>query len=113
MLRDIIDGIVVAQPDLEICEYRGTQGELDEALEETHADVVIVGDVADSRWERWSPLIYRWPRLKVLALEQHGRRAALYELRPHREELGELSPPELVAAIREAVREVPEADRGG
>jgi hypothetical protein len=31
-----------------------------------------------------------------------GRRTVLYELRPHRTELGELSPQELVAAVRAA-----------
>ena len=36
-------------------------------------------------------MLYRFPRARVLALSGDARRAFLYELRPHRTPLGELS----------------------
>jgi DNA-binding NarL/FixJ family response regulator len=42
------------------------------------------------------------PRLKLLTVIDDGRDAALYELRPQKVELGELSPERLVSIIREA-----------
>ena len=47
------------------------------------------------------------PRVRVVAVEESGRRASLYELRPTCTVLHELSGDELVASIRRAVQPMP------
>lgn len=49
-------------------------------------------------------LLYAGRRPKVLAVSSDGRRAFLYELRPHRRPLGELSPAGLIAVIRQSAQ---------
>ena len=79
-------------------------GQLPDAVAERQADVLVIG-VDDPRLaERLLP---RRPRLKVFAVADQGRACALYELRPHRIEFGEVSPDELVEAIRAAVERWP------
>jgi hypothetical protein len=54
--------------------------------------------------EPYRRLLDDHPRLKVLALEGDGRSGSIWELRPHRIPLGELSPRRLVQAINEVHR---------
>jgi DNA-binding NarL/FixJ family response regulator len=71
----------------------------------THSrvDAVIVGSEADDAARQASALLDRWPKAQVVVVTAAGRDAALYELRPHRTQLGTLSPVEAVTAIRDAV----------
>lgn len=46
-------------------------------------------------------LLYDRPRLRVLSLEDRGRRASLIALSPERTDLGELSPGRLVDLVRD------------
>ena len=45
------------------------------------------------------------PRISVLVIAASGRTAAMYELRPHRMPLGEVTPAGLIAAIRRSAHE--------
>jgi hypothetical protein len=49
-------------------------------------------------------LLYRHPRLKIVALEHDGKQAFLHELRPVRTPLGELSPDRLAEVVESAGR---------
>ncbi len=60
-------------------------------------DVIITGR-DDPQWA--SRLMLRHAETRVLALTGGGREGLLYELRPHRIALGEVSPRQLVAEIR-------------
>jgi hypothetical protein len=64
-------------------------------------DVAIVGG-ADA--DRARELLDRFPRMKVLAVDEDGRNAVFYELRPYQVELGEISPEALLAAVRTVER---------
>jgi len=64
-------------------------------------DVAIVGG-ADADQARG--LLDRFPRMKVLAVDEDGRNAVFYELRPYQVELGEISPEALLAAVRTVER---------
>jgi len=78
--------------------------ELPAVVARVGADIVIVSDEENTDSERWVSLLYNAPRLKVLVLEGAGQTAMLYELRPHRTPLGEVSKAGLVDAIRAAAR---------
>lgn len=103
MLREIIADAVVREPDMSLAGHVADGDDLLATIDETDADVVIVGAEGFPAREVRRLLGVR-PTLKVLLVTGDGREAALYELRPHEEPLGELSPRTLVAAIRTAVQ---------
>lgn len=78
---------------------------LAEATRSSRAHVVLwrIDQSDPSESHRVGRLLDEHPRLKVLVLEDDGRRGFLWEMRPQRSPLGELSPSLLVDAIRRAV----------
>ncbi len=103
MLADIVQRVLSSQADLEVVGVvdRGT---LEGAVDRKEPEVVIVGLQADEGPRRYDAVLCARPRLKLLALSGDGREGVLYELRPHAEPLGEISPQRLIDAIRLAVR---------
>jgi DNA-binding NarL/FixJ family response regulator len=100
MLRDIIAGVVVAEPDLELVGEVERPETLPLRARRTRPDLVIAGAtpaVASLTRE----LLDDHPRLRIIEVEAEGRRGSLYELAPRRRKLGELSPESLVAVARE------------
>ena len=99
LLGDIIGQAVAAQPELEVV------AELDSPPPETElpdidADIVVWNNADEESIARWlAGLSQRQPR--VLATLVDGHEAALWELTPHRSELGALSPQTLVETIRD------------
>ena len=63
----------------------------------TAADEALVGPVEQVLWQ--------WPTSRVLLIRLDGHDAVLYELRVTGERLGDVSPRELIDAIRTAVRQ--------
>lgn len=70
-------------------------------------DVIILSLHGGDDGEGWRWLA-RYPAARVIALTGDGDDAAVYEMRPHRIALGELSP----RTLREAVRPSPAARVG-
>lgn len=97
MLRDIVAGILLEQPDMEV--VGGTEAL--ESLRDVDADVVVIGHDDPALAAR---LVTGRPCLKVLAVTADGRESCRYELRPERAPLGEISPQRLVDEIRDWVR---------
>jgi len=99
LLGDIIGQAVAAQPELDVV------AELDSPPPETElpdidADIVVWNNADEDSIARWlAGLSQRQPR--VLATLVDGHEAALWELTPHRSELGALSPQTLVETIRD------------
>jgi DNA-binding NarL/FixJ family response regulator len=98
VLRDIVVAALVDEPDLEIVGGQG--GTLGQTVASSQADFVIAG--ADYDFAEVARVLDERPRLRVLAVAGHGREAFLYELRPTRTPLGEVSPRAIVEAIRSA-----------
>jgi DNA-binding NarL/FixJ family response regulator len=97
LLRDVVRNAIAGEPDLDVVSERSV-AELGEAVEEDAPDFVIVGtDVASANVRA----VVR-PRGGVRALELHsdGKESVLYELRPHRVSLGEISSDTLLRTIR-------------
>jgi hypothetical protein len=74
-----------------------------EALE--MPDVLIVGLNGGVLPAFCAPLLYGNPQMKVLAVSATGHDSALFELRPHRVALGNVTPDGLLAAIRGTFKE--------
>lgn len=64
------------------------------------ADVVVVSRDDPENDPDTVNMLFRFPRCRILSLGADARRAFLYELRPHRSSLGELSRESLLAAVR-------------
>lgn len=79
------------------------EGVLVQQVEETEPEVVVIGaDHPDVLAKRCPALLENRAMTKLLAVADDGGETFLYELRPARTPLGELSPTALLAAIRSA-----------
>jgi hypothetical protein len=66
----------------------------------TRIDVAIVSGEGETLDAALRELVCERPRLRALAVGGDGNEAALYEVRPHRTALGELSSATLLDAVR-------------
>jgi hypothetical protein len=71
---------------------------------EPATDVFVVGAQRDELPPVGLARLERQPKAKVLTIDRNGREAHLYELRPHRTALGELSADTLLSAVGAAHR---------
>jgi hypothetical protein len=95
---EILHHRLSAEPDFDV--VRAANGlDLSQAVERTRAEFVIV---SAGRFETGEVTVLHetHPAVKVLAVSATGRQGLLYELRPHRVPLGDLSSDGLVNAIR-------------
>jgi hypothetical protein len=97
LLRDILARLLADLPDTQL--LPGAQrGGLKDATIAADADVVIAEESAASP-EEVGVLLELRPLTRALAVSHDGRAGVLYELRPHRHVIGELSVDSVVAAI--------------
>jgi DNA-binding NarL/FixJ family response regulator len=102
LLQQILEHAIAQHPDLQLVPEAAAASAT--PLKTRPAlDAVIVGAEANEAADQASVLLDRWPKAQVVVVTAAGRDAALYELRPHRIQLGRLSPTEAVKAIRDAV----------
>jgi hypothetical protein len=100
LLTDILSCMVASEPDM-IIGGRLREGEdVQAAIRRTRSNVIVVGESADDARREYGLLLMRRPKIKVLAICGDGRTGLLYELRPKRIPLGEMSADTLREAIR-------------
>jgi DNA-binding NarL/FixJ family response regulator len=103
MLREIVRDSVTNQPDMEIV---GDFGEPDQFLKTIErADVAIIGahQADDSTLAR--QVLKASPSTRVLIIAMNGGSAVLWELRPYKVRLDDVSPESLIRAIRAEAEE--------
>lgn len=100
MLLSIIRSIVADQPDIEVVGELSEPTRLQAMVERTRAAMVIVGRDRPIPPDAFGQLLARTPPVRVLAITDEGRAAVLYDLRPQRIPVGELSAARLVAVAR-------------
>jgi hypothetical protein len=96
MQREIVRSLVAGAPDLELVAELADAGALAEAVGRCGPDVVV-GHSTPSEIRH---LLEQRPAMKVVQVEDDGRSSFLYELRPHRIPLGELSHGRLLEVLR-------------
>jgi DNA-binding NarL/FixJ family response regulator len=106
MLRDILERAITNAPDMEA--VLEPPGPTQEPLEPPAPDVVIVGGREAGAAEDAAALLRRWPGSQVLMITAHGRKAVMYRMVPQETSMGEMSPDQLVDAIRSSVRGRPD-----
>lgn len=102
LLLDILRPLVASEPDMTVV-GQVSDGDLLAAAQRTRANVVLVAQKANDRreeHEEYKQLLLQQPLLKVLAIANDGKSGSLYELRPQRVPLGDMS----AAVLRQAIR---------
>jgi hypothetical protein len=99
LLGSIIGDALAAQPDLDVVADLDPPS-ADEALPDVDADLVLWNNADETRVAQWLDTMSSRSGPRVLATLGDGRDASLWELTPHRTELGALSPGTLVDTIR-------------
>jgi DNA-binding NarL/FixJ family response regulator len=103
MLRDILEQAIASEPDMEVIPEPVVPAPRP-AGQPKAPDVVIAGMSGSDAVEGARTLLGRWPSSHVLMITARGQKVLRYELLPRGVDLGELSPEQLVQAIRSAVR---------
>ena len=98
LLNDIVRTVLGSQADVELELRPVPAADIVSADAVSQADVLILAEQRSHR-DNYAATLYAHPRLRVVAISDDRRGAVLYELRPHRSPLGELSPECLVRAV--------------
>jgi DNA-binding NarL/FixJ family response regulator len=102
MLREIVTQAVGREPDIEIVRNYPPTVDLATAVTESKASVVIASAAAcDPSTVRRA--LGKSPQVKIVSISDDAQQIALYEFAVRRRNLGDLSPAQLLAAIRSAV----------
>jgi DNA-binding NarL/FixJ family response regulator len=103
MLRDILCRLIASTADMEVVGERSEEGDLADGVAESAADVVLLGCEGAEVPRSAVRLLASRPAVKVFGVAVDGEGAFLYELRPHRTAIGEVSPDVLLERIRTAM----------
>jgi DNA-binding NarL/FixJ family response regulator len=101
LLRGIVRETLAREPDLDIVSEHDADVDVPAAVKRADADFVIVGSDASAE-AAVSSLVAADRGVRALELRSDGKESVLYELRPHRVLLGEISPETLLRTIRAA-----------
>jgi len=102
LAREMIDAAIATQRDMCVVDVATERDDLLAAARRTQPNFVIVGLEDDTLPDDCLQLFDEQPKVKFLGLETNGAHACLYELRPERRPLGDVSPADIVDAIRSA-----------
>lgn len=102
MLQEIVETTLRGQPDMHIVGalQNGGANALAAALHATATDVVILGLDTEARAAAYESLLFDHCRVRLVAIVGDGREAFVYELRPNRVPIAELTADELLDVIR-------------
>src|SRR4051812_44189710 len=101
MLRDIVIAAVATEPDIEVIIARGDADQWPRVS--MASDVVITGTREPDDLALAPRALGSQAGRTVLAIAINGRTATMWQLKPYRVALGDVSPQSLVAAIRTGV----------
>ena len=101
MTGEMVKGILAGAPDIELIGDVSMTDFGDPDAPAAGVDVAILAGDGGALTRRAHELLRVRPLLRILAVGRGGREGSLYELRPHRTPLGELSSQVLLEAVRE------------
>ena len=100
LLHDIVSDALKNQADVHLVGDLSAGDAVVSALRNDTIDVVIVGARQPDDSALVTEIFASSPQRKVLVIATSGRSAVLYQLRPHKRTLGDVSPQSLLEAIR-------------
>ncbi len=101
MLRDIIIKLLTRHDDIDVADDVRDVDELIDQMRRKPADVVVLGLEESEMPEIGRVLLDEYPEIALLGVASDGRKVFLYELRPYKVPLGEISPEELANVIQQ------------
>jgi DNA-binding NarL/FixJ family response regulator len=101
LLHEIVRDALSEAPDLDLVAEHEAAVDVGEAVARDRPDFVILGSQGDVE-ESVRSLVAANRGVRALEIRSDGRESVLYELRPHRVSLGEISTDKLVGTIRAA-----------
>jgi DNA-binding NarL/FixJ family response regulator len=101
---DMVEEVVGAQVDMAVVGRAAKPAALLELVRESGADLVIAGFETAELPVDLCRLLTVVPLVKVLGIETAVGVSHIYRMRPHHSCLGDVSPTEIVTAIRRAAR---------
>jgi DNA-binding NarL/FixJ family response regulator len=101
LLHDIVRDTIANQTDMQLVGDLSVGDSVVDTLKNREIDVAIVGAREPDDATRTDELFLSSPRSKVLVIATSGRSAVMYQLRPHKRPLGDVSPQSLLDAIRQ------------
>ena len=103
LLRNILEHAIRQETDYELIVVSASALSIG-GEQSASPDVVIIGLTAVADMPLLWALFARWPGAHVLTIMQSDGKAAVYELNPRRQLLGEMSPGEILMTLRDSVR---------
>lgn len=103
LLHGIVVRLVADQNDMQIVGEFADHGEMLAFQGESAPDVLVLGTGNGEINGVCEQLLTQYPRAKIVAVGGDGRRVLLYDLRPHKTTVGEVSSEELLEVIRTGV----------
>lgn len=101
LLRDIVRDTLAREPNLHVVAEHAADVDVRVAVDDADADFVIFGSNAAAHASVES-VVARERGVRALELHGDGKESVLYELRPYRVSLGQISPETLLRTIRAA-----------
>lgn len=109
LLGDIITTALATERGLRVVGEASSNGDLIELCAREQPDVVVLGALDADAETIGHSLLVRCPFAKVVALTSNGRTTFLFELRPYKVQLGELSPKDLGRVVARIIHPLPGA----
>ena len=103
LLRDLLRELLTAEGAATIVAEAAAGADLIATVDASGARVVIFGNGGWYAITELEGLLAARPRTRLLSVADEGRATTLYALRPHKQELGEISP----LTLRKAVTQEP------
>lgn len=97
LLHDILDQLLRDVPGVTLTADASAPSLADAAIR-ADVDIVIAGEQATEP-DQVCALLQRRPHTRILSVTHEGRSGVLFELRPHRRVIGDLSPEAVLAAV--------------
>jgi DNA-binding NarL/FixJ family response regulator len=102
-LREILERAITNEPDMALIPEPAVPTQAPDCRS-LSPDVVIVGASDSEPAERARALLEQWPGSHAFMITAGGHRVFRYKLLPQGVDLGEMSPSQVVEAIRSAIR---------
>ena len=100
LLGEIITSAFVSENAMSVIGEARGDDELVGLCERTQPNVIVMGMIDENTEAVAHRLLTRCPLAKIVAFASEGRNTFLFELRPHKVELGMLSSDDLVRLVR-------------
>ena len=100
VLSDVLSELIGSQDDMELIESVGGEDDLREVLSHDGADVIVMSCPPGGLTDQGARLLRRRPPVRIVSVAPDGRSTVLHELTPVSRTMGDVSPAEVLDAIR-------------